>query len=151
MVGACGSSGGSARATKVLEGPGFSFSAPATWSVRRAPGSVAVRRQGATVSAAVYRIGKAYDPSQFALAARELDAVAARAAAVAGGRITQSRTTSVASRKARVYDLATPNRKLHIGFLLDGRREFQLLCEAPLAAAFPDAACALLFSSFALR
>ncbi len=101
------------------------------------------------VSAEVYRIGKAYEPSQFAAAARELDKVAADAARAAGGTVTQSRTTTVAARQARVYDVDTAKRHIHVGFLLAGRREYQLLCEAPRAAAFPDAACALLFASFA--
>lgn len=151
VASACGSSGGGGTASRTLLGPGFSFSAPAGWSVRRTTGSVAVRSGGATVSAAVYRIGKAYDPSQFEAATKELDRVASQAAAAAGGRVTRSRTTTVAARKARVYELATPKQRVHLGFLLSGRREFQLLCEAPRAAAFPDAACALLFASFALR
>ncbi len=122
--------------------------------MQRTQTSVSVRPERTSavlVAAAVYRIGKPYRASQFAAAARELDEVAARAAAAAGGKVTRARTTTVAEQQVRVYDLDTPRRRIHVAFLLSGRREFQLLCEAPRAAAFPDAACALLFSSFALR
>ena len=37
-----------------------------------------------------------------------------------------------------------------VGFVLDGKREVQLLCEAPAAAGDPEGACALLFASFRL-
>jgi hypothetical protein len=154
LAASCGSSAKDSGDERVLRGPGFSFSAPATWAVQRTATSVSVRPKRASsmlVSAAVYRIGKAYTPSQFAAAARELDRVAARAAAAAGGTVTRARTSTVAARRGRVYDLDTPRRRIHLGFVLSDRREYQLLCEAPRAAAFPDDACALLFASFALR
>ena len=35
-----------------------------------------------------------------------------------------------------------------IGFVLHGKREYQLLCRAPVGAGDPDGACALLYSTF---
>ena len=92
---------------------------------------------------------KPYDPARFAAAARELDQVAARLAAQSGGTVIDRATTTVDGRRIRAYDLATPTLRLHIGFVLVGKREYQLLCQRPAGTHDPDGACALLFRSFA--
>ncbi|HVS85186.1 MAG TPA: hypothetical protein VHD91_06110 [Gaiellaceae bacterium] len=101
------------------------------------------------MSAQLYRLGKAYSPSEFAAAAKELDRVAGRLAAAAGGKVTSSQTTTVAGRRIRAYDFSSSHGKRRIGFVLDGKREMQLLCEAP-DGGDPDGACALLFGTFRL-
>jgi hypothetical protein len=141
-----------------VHGPGLRFSAPAAWRVESTATSVTARSAGsrsALVSAVVYRLGKAYSPDQFAAASKELDGVAARLAKAAGGRVTSSETTSVDGRKIRAYRFAAQRKpggayEDRVGFVLDGKREVQLLCEAPAGSNDPDGACALLFSSFSL-
>lgn len=157
---ACGSSAGGAAttATRVVTGPGFRFTAPAGWHVARTPTSVAARPSAASstlVSAEVYRLGKAYSPDQFDAAAKELDGVAARLAQAAGGAVTSSETTTVDGRKVRVYRFtAKPSGggsyDDRVGFVLAGKREVQLLCQAPAAAGDPEGSCALLFDTFSL-
>jgi hypothetical protein len=88
----------------------------------------------------VFPLLKAYDPAEFAAAAKELDGVAARLAKQAGATLTRSATVTVANRKIRAYDYGAER----IGFVLVGKREYQLYC------AHATAACKLLFSSFTL-
>ena len=159
---ACGSSHHAATTTvsvarQTVSGPGFTFDAPASWRVGQGDRSVTAQSAAsppAIVSATVYRIGKAYAPSDFAAAAKELDGVAAKLAAAAGGAITERETATVAGRKIRAYRFTATRKGAayhdRVGFVLSGKREVQLLCEAPAGAGDPDGACALLFSSFRL-
>lgn len=144
-------------ARQTVTGPGFRFAAPAAWNVGRRERSVSAQSGGAApavVSASWYVLGKTYAPSAFAAAAKELDGVAARLAQAAGGKVTAAETTSVDGRKVRVYRFtAKRGGGAYVdraGFVLAGRREVQLLCEAPATAGDPDGACALLFASFTL-
>jgi hypothetical protein len=87
-----------------------------------------------------FALQKPYSPALFGAAANELDGVAAKLAAAAGATLREKQTVEVAGEKVRVYRFAT----MRIGFVLVGKREYQLLCE--------DAgdACTLLFNSFTL-
>jgi hypothetical protein len=99
------------------------------------------------------QLEKAYSPAQFAEAAKELDRVAANLATQLGGRVTSSRTTTVAGMRIRRYSLAVHDAQGHrvdddLGFVLSGKREVQLLCQAAAGSGDPDGACALLFRTF---
>ena len=141
-----------------MRGPGFRYSAPIGWHVSRTDRAVVVRRldpAGALVSAATYRLGRVYAPSDFDAAAKELDGVAARLARQAGGAVTASETTSVAGLRVRAYRFTShPSSggsfENRVAFVLAGRREVQLLCQAPSGEDDPAGACSLLFSSFEL-
>ncbi len=93
-----------------------------------------------------YTLLKAYRPALFGPAARELDRVAAKLAAEAGGKLAERQTIEVAGRKVRAYRFGSTR----IGFVLLGKREYQLLCELPPNGSDSDGACALLFKSFSL-
>jgi hypothetical protein len=144
--------------TKVVAGPGFRFTAPASWRVRRTDRSAAARDPDAgvgAVSAVVYRLGKPYEPAEFDASVAELDGVARRLARASGGELTGKETTTVDGRKVRAYRFtaqaadgsATEDR---VAFVLSGKREVQLLCVAPKGAGDPAGACGLLFDSFSL-
>jgi hypothetical protein len=96
------------------------------------------------VSVQVFPLLKPYRPSLFAAASKELDRVAAQLAAKDGSRLTQRETTTVDGRRIRAYRFGTTR----IGFVLVGKREYQLLCELPPDGKDADGACGLLFSSF---
>jgi hypothetical protein len=140
-----------AGATKEVAGPGFRFEVPSGWRVSRSAASVTAQTRGALVSATVYRLAKPYTPDRFAAASAELDRVADRLARAAGGRVKQRETTTVAGRRIRAYRFSARGASDRVGFALAGKREVQLLCQAPAGGGDPDAACALLFSSFSLR
>jgi hypothetical protein len=133
-----------------VRGQGYSFLAPRAWRTSRTARAIIARSGNAVVSTTTFTLVKPYDPARFGRASAELDRVAAKLAAQSAGRLTSKATTTVAGRKVRAYDIATSAAHFHIGFVLAGKREYQLLCQAPPSAHDPDGACALLFKSFAL-
>jgi hypothetical protein len=134
-----------------VQGPGFRFSIPPGWTIRRGIGLVAGQSGEAVVSATTFTLLKPYDPKLFAKVTGELDRNAAKLAAQAHGKLTEKLTTTVAGRKVRAYRYTAGGFDTRLGFVLDGKREVQLLCRAPAGSADPDGACSLLFRSFALR
>ena len=124
----------------MVHGPGFSFSAPAGWNTSRTPRAVTAQSGKSRVSVTTYTLQKPYTPALFAAAAKELDGVAAKLAAAAGTALSEKQTVAVAGEKIRAYRFGT----MRIGFVLLGKREYQLLCEDA------GAACALLFKSFSV-
>jgi len=128
----------------VLRGGGFSVAVPSAWRSRAGGGLVAARSGPAAVSVRTFTLLKRYDPSRFAAAAKELDGIAAKLAAEAGTTLSESRTTTVDGRRIRAYSYDATR----IGFVLVGRREYQLLCRLGPGGADKDGACALLFASF---
>jgi hypothetical protein len=130
--------------TRVVHGVGFSFSAPGGWRTSRTQGAVTVENGKARVSVTTYTLQKPYRPALFAAAARELDGIARKLAAEAGTRLSQRQTVDVAGQKVRAYRFGA----MRIGFVLRGRREYQLLCQLAPAGRDADGACALLFKTF---
>jgi len=130
----------------VLHGPGFSFSAPSDWRTSRTEHTAAARQGKAVVSATVFTLLKPYRPALFGAASKELDGIAERLAAQAGQALSQRQTTTVDGKRIRAYRFGTTR----IGFVLEGKREYQLLCRMPDGGKDADGACALLFSTFNL-
>jgi hypothetical protein len=126
--------------TAGVRGTGFTVQVPQGWTVTRPPTGIVARHGAGLVSVSIFPLVKAYDPARFAAAAKELDGVAAQLAKQAGTTLTRSETVTVADRKVRAYRYGDRR----IGFVLVGKREYQLFCRrAP-------SACDLLFSSFTL-
>lgn len=100
------------------------------------------------MSATVFTLQKPYNPALFDRAAKELDGIAAKLAAQAGARLTERTTTTVDGREIRAYRFANGTTQTRIGFLLVGKREYQLLCQTPAGTNDPGGACALLFATF---
>jgi hypothetical protein len=150
ILSACGGSGGSTvEATREVRGDGFTVHVPGAWAVSGAGGGKVTARNGdRLVSVTSFRLLKPYDPGKFAAAAKELDGIAAKLAAQAGGNLTEKTTTTVDGRRVRAYRYADGASRIHVGFVLVGRREYQLVCRLPSDGADPDGACALLFDSF---
>lgn len=139
----------------MVDGPGFRFSVPSGWTVQRTARAVGARRDSSLVSATAFALLKPYSPALFARAAKELDGVAAELAARSHGELKAQGTTTVDGRRIRAYRFtgrpATGAAyEERIGFVLEGKREYQLLCQAASGAGDPDGACALLFKSFQL-
>jgi hypothetical protein len=148
ILAGCGGSAKPKAATVQLHGAGLRFSAPSDWAIRRTATSVSAAKGDARVSATVFKLLKPYAPALFGRAAKELDGVAAKLAAQDGSTVQKRETTTVAGRKIRAYRFANDTVQTRIGFVLVGRREYQLLCEGPAGTSDPAGACALLFSSF---
>jgi len=129
---------------KRIRAAGFSFEAPSGWRVTRTPTSVAARDGEAIVSVTIFRLARRYRPGLWPEVVPELDRVAQQLAARVHGRVRTSETRTIAGRKARVYDIARTGEDERIGFVLDGRREFQLYCRGAAGA------CDTLLGSFSL-
>jgi plasmid stabilization system protein ParE len=153
VAAAAGCGGSSAPEAQIVTGPGFTFAAPGGWSVRRAPTSVEASQDDRAVSVTLFPLKRAFRPALWPKVVRELDRVAASLADQLRGRVGAGTTVTVAGRRARRYEIAFARggKELveRITFVLDGKREFQLLCRYP--AALDEPACAALGSSFRLR
>lgn len=161
LVASCGGSAKHAPAPApiAVRGAGFRFEAPAGWKTSHTASAAVARRDaagGTLVSATSFPLRKAYSPALFDLAAKELDRVAAQLAAQAHGTLTERATVTVDGARIRAYRLIVRPASgtaydERIGFVLEGKREFQLLCRAPAGSSDPDGACALLYSTFTTR
>jgi hypothetical protein len=96
----------------------------------------------------VFRLVRAYDPARRAATSRELDRVADRVAAQLKGSVASRRSLEVAGLDARSYSVDFGGKVEEITFVLNGQREYELLCRR--AAGADDAPCARLLASFAL-
>lgn len=123
-----------------MRGKGFSFEVPRGWLVERPHDAVVARHGGGLVSVTRFPLLKAYDPARFDAVTKELDRVAGQLAQKAGSTLSSRDTVTVAGRKVRAYRFADQR----IGFVLEGKREYQLYCVRAASA------CDLLFSSFTL-
>ena len=151
ILAACGgSSKAQPDAARIVHGPGFRFSVPAGWKLRRSNGSLGAQSGKSLVAATSFMLLKRYDQALFAKAAVELDRAAASLAAQAHGTLTEKSTVTVAGRKIRAYRYTARGYETRIGFVLEGKREVQLECRAPAGSVDPDGACSLLFRTFRL-
>jgi hypothetical protein len=155
---ACGGSSKQAQPARsaVVKGSGFQFEAPSGWTTKSSGTSTEARRDAAgrtMVSATAFTLLKPYSPKLFASAAKELDRVAAKLAVQSKSTLSESKTVTVDGRKIRAYRLTVrpasgPSFDERIGFVLLGKREYQLLCRAPVGSGDPNGACALLYATF---
>jgi hypothetical protein len=127
ILAGCGgvAGGGSQRVT----GDGYRFAAPEAWSVSATARSTAASKGAVDrVEVQTFRLLRPYRAELFASATRELDLVAGKLAVQLGGRVAARASTEVAGRDARAYRIAYGKRVVEITFVLDGRREYELLC-----------------------
>jgi hypothetical protein len=153
----CGGGGGGnqsqaqAGSGQAVAGPGFSFQAPDDWKVTLRPTSAEAKGDSsALVSVTVLPLLKPYRLALFPRVVTELDRVAATLATRLGGKVTSSRTVTVAGRQARAYAIEHGGLVDRITFVLRGKRNFQLACRWRAGDGEPNA-CGLLSSSFAFR
>jgi hypothetical protein len=144
ILAACGGSKtATTEPTQGVRGEGFTIAVPEGWHVSRSTRSVVAVKGSSRLSVTTFTLLKPYDPARFEAAAKELDGVAARLAAQAGGRLTESMTSVVAGRKTRSYRFVSKGMPTRIGFVLVGKDEYQLVCSGDTGSP-----CDLLFSSF---
>jgi hypothetical protein len=147
ILAGCG--GHAAAKSQTVTGPDFRFLAPAGWKVTHADGT-ATAADGETrlVRVQTFNLLKPYKHALLARAARELDADAAKLATALGAKIAARATLAVAGHDARMYTLSYGTNRQQITFVLDGSREYELICriDSPKVAS----ACAQLASTFSL-
>ncbi len=132
-----------------MTGDGFRFAAPTGWTVRQTDSRLSASRGGvALVEVQRFRLVRPYRSTLFTAAARELDRVTAEIARELHGQVAAGTTVQVAGMAARSYRVAYGKLVEEITFLLDERREYELLCRR--AATAGEGLCARFLSSFAL-
>ena len=146
LVGACGGGRAASEQSQIVLGSGFRYAAPAGWKVR---GAVATDGAVDRVEVKTFELVKRYRPELFAQAATELDRVVADLARQLRGRVVDARTVTIADRNARSYRIRYDGKLSDVAFVLQDKREYQLLCRREAGAS--DAACKRLLGSFALR
>ena len=114
----------------------------------RPKGAVTARNGSALVSVTTYPLLKASDPELFDEAAAELDRSVKKLVQQADGTLVETKTTKVAGRQVREYRYVAKGFATRLGFVLEGKREWQLLCRARAEDDDPDGACKLLFETF---
>ena len=155
VLAGCGSGGHKASASdvKTVSGGGYRFSAPSSWSVSRTGREVtAIGDPVDLVGVTTFRLARAYRPSLWTKAVEALDRTAADLAAQYDGELLARKTIVVTGRRARRYEIAYHADGVamveQIAFVLEGRREYQVLCRFERGG--DDGACRNLFSSFRL-
>jgi hypothetical protein len=154
-VAAAGCSGGADDGRKLVQGTGYTFSAPGPWQVvRTARQTQAVAGDGSLALVAVSRFplrraaGAELAPDVVA----DLDRAADQIAHQQHGSITETVTETIAGLGARrykiAYDLHGTKAIETLAFVLRGKTEYLLLCR--YAQSQPGDACDLLLDSFTL-
>jgi len=155
VLAGCGGGGHKATASDVqtVGGDDYRFSAPSSWSVRRAGRQVTVTSGPVDlVGVTEFTLSRPYRPPLWAKAVPAFNRTAAGLAAQLGGEVRTRSTVVVGGHRARRYEIEYPGAGKRLvertAFVLAGRREFQLLCR--FESGGDDGACRTLFNSFRL-
>lgn len=142
-----------------MSGNGWNASFPADWRLERGSRRVAATPgEGAeSLAVATFPLRRAFRPDLWDEAVGELDVVARDIAESlsALAQLSNGRSTSVAGRRARVYEIRYERSGIplveRVAFLFDGRREYQLTCRIDeRSPERGESACSELFASFSI-
>jgi hypothetical protein len=140
-----GSAGGTSPSTKLMARDGFSTRVPVGWQLRVHDRTSEARKGAAVVSVSVFPLARPFTPALWPRAVPQLDRVARELARGEGATVASSETTTIGRSRGRVYVLDRRGAEERVGFVLAGRREYQLYCHAA------GSACDRLFASFTIR
>jgi hypothetical protein len=150
VVAGCGSS--SAQKGYIVHGAGFTFAAPARWTVTRKGREVQAAQGTRLISVALFPLLRRFTPGLWDKVVPELDRAAAAVARQQQGTVVDPRTVTIGGRRARRYDVAytRDGKQLveRIGFVLRGKSEYLLLCRYERGG--DTEACDRLLTSFRL-
>lgn len=129
---------------------GFSFAAPADWTITRGVRTVSAASGVELVSVTRFRLARPYRPALWPRIVPVLDGVAAQLARGLGGSVDTRHTAVIGGLRARSYEISfsREGKELaeRIAFVLAGRREYQLLCRFRRGA--EPKACEAFLASF---
>jgi hypothetical protein len=141
----CGGSGGGEQ-PQTVNGRGFRFDAPAGWAVQRSGRLVSASKDGDLVQVATFSLLKPYSPALFDRVERELRMRMRQIAAQTGGTVSGSSTVTTGGIRSHSYQVTAGDRLDEYTFVLQGKREYQLLCRRPKSSG--GDACERLVTSF---
>jgi hypothetical protein len=149
---ASGCGGGNGPEERTIQGPGYTFSAPAAWTVSRKGREVRAASGVELVSVTRFALVRSFRPELWDTVLPELDRAAADLARQQAGTISEAQTVTIAGRRARRYEVAYEHegRELveRISFVLRGKTEYLLLCRYERGG--ETEACDRLLTSFRL-
>jgi hypothetical protein len=148
ILAGCGGSGGERPAQRV-SGPGFSFSAPGGWKVARSGTRVSASAGPELVQVATFRLIRPYSAPLFQKVAKELAVRMTGVAEQTSGKLAGSSVVRAGGVRSHSYRVATDDRIDEYTFVLQGMREYQLLCSR--SSSSDDRNCRLLVSSFRIH
>jgi 3-oxoacyl-ACP reductase-like protein len=146
ILSGCGGSSTSKVQPQTVTGPGFSFSAPAGWQPTVGKRRASASHDDELVQVAAFPLLKPYRDALFARVERELNARMQQVAAQTGGTVSGHSTVTTGGIRAHSYEVSVGDHVDQYTFVLQGMREFQLLCRRK--ASSDDEACKLLLTSF---
>ncbi|MFL5928245.1 MAG: hypothetical protein ACJ77E_15050 [Gaiellaceae bacterium] len=129
-----------------VRGHGFSFQAPAGWRVERAKSRVAATHETELVQVATFPLLRRYDAKLFHEVARELRTRMLQIAGETNGRLSGEHTVRAGGIRSHAYDVTVGDHVDEYTFVLDGKREYLLLCRR--SSDQKAAACERLATSF---
>jgi hypothetical protein len=151
LTAACGG-GGRGTKERIVRGSGYTFFAPADWTVTRAGSELRVSKGVALLSVERFPLQRRFRSELWIKVVPELDRAAEALARQQGGSVADARTLTIAGRRARRYDVEYRHEGKQlverIGFLLIGKTEFLLLCRYESGG--DTGACERLLTSFRL-
>jgi hypothetical protein len=162
LVAGCGGGGGRERTSTQTQGqrvvgPGFTFSAPASWKVSHEARSATVKPgddEPTLASVTGLTLRSKYTPRLYAKVAKELDAVTSSLANKLNGKVIARRAVVASGIRSRQYDLAYQKDGEglvdRITFVLKGTDEYYVLCRWLADRGEPEA-CGLLLRTLATR
>jgi hypothetical protein len=128
----CGGGGGTQPREQIVRGDGYTFTAPAGWSVSRHGREQRVAQGTRLVSVTLYPLERRFRPALWQRVVPELDRAAEGVARQQHGSVAESRTLTISGLQARRYDIEyeLDGKPLveRIAFVLRGKSEYLLLC-----------------------
>lgn len=151
ILAGCGGSGAVKQQTQwqTIGGAGFTFQAPAGWAVERAKTRVAATRGPELVQVSTFALIKRYEARLFDRVATELRSRMQEIARQTGGKLGGSRTVTAGGLRSHAYDVTAGALLDEYTFVLNGKREYLLLCRRKASGG--SAFCTRLVTSFSRR
>jgi hypothetical protein len=132
---------------QTVRGPGFSFQAPAGWKIVATAKRVTASHGASLVQVATYPLVKPYTDALFGKVEVELRARMEDLARQSGERVRGTKTVTANGRRAHMFELGDGDHVDEYTFVLQGKREYLLLCRRPEGPQTDY--CARLITSFA--
>ena len=129
-----------------VQGHGFSFNAPGGWKVKTTSHSVTASHDSRLVQVSSFPLVRPYSDALFGKVKSELDVRMQAVAKEARGTVAGSRTVTANGGRAHSYEVKAGDDVLEYTFVLQGKKEYELLCRRPSSK--DDGNCAALLTSF---
>jgi hypothetical protein len=146
ILAGCG--GSPQEKSQPLSGNGFRFEAPAGWHVVTSSARVSASRDSELAQVSSFPLVKTYSDALFDKVTTELAARMQVLAKQVGGSITGSGSVTVDGIRSHRYDVTVGGHVDQYTFVLQDKREYQLLCRRNASSS--DGFCARLLKSFKL-